>query len=186
MKSHNIRRSAICPSLEKQLDFPAVLVNGRNRGGSKGKQVSQQHDLSFVHRIPDHDAPQQARAILFGFLAGEANQLVGANAAALWNGTLLGHFVRRILLQAGDKVDFRSGPLTEQRVVVIAAIHSRDGAGVERKGFGHLHIAALGFGDQHVTRQVVVVVQQNVSLDAAFGSAKLGPRKQVQTKRNGG
>jgi hypothetical protein len=30
------------------------------------------------------------------------------------------------------------------------------------------------------------VVQQNVSLDAALGPAKLGPRKQLQAQRNGG
>ncbi len=40
---------------------------------------------------------------------------------------------------------------------------------VERKSVRHLPIAAPGFGDQHVARQVVVVVQQHRRLDAALG-----------------
>src|ERR1039457_786924 len=71
-------------------------------------------------------------------------------------------------------------------VVVIPAIHRHDRAGIESEGVGHLYITALGFGDQHVARQVIVVVQKNVSLDAALGPAKLGPRKQLQAQRNGG
>src|SRR5258708_3779232 len=82
--------------------------------------------------------------------------------------------------------DFLGGPPAEQPVVVIPAIHRHDGTGVESEGVGHLYITSLGFGDQHVARQVIVVVQQDVSLDAALGPAKLGPRKQLQAQRNGG
>src|ERR1035437_3812852 len=172
--------------LEKQLDFPAVLVDGGNGGGAKRQQVGQQHDLPFIDRIPDHHAPQQAGAILLSLDASEPDQLVRENVAVLRDHTLLHHFVRRILLQACDKVDFLGGPLEEQPVVVIPAIHRHDRAGVESEGVGYLYITALGFGDQHVARQVIVVVQQNVSLDAALGPAKLGPRKQLQAQRNGG
>src|ERR1039458_998011 len=76
--------------------------------------------------------------------------------------------------------------LKEQSVVVIPAIHRHDGAGVESEGVGHLDITASGFGDQHVARQVIVVVQQDVRLDAALGPAKLGPREQLQAQRNSG
>ena len=36
------------------------------------------------------------------------------------------------------------------------------GTRVEREGFVHLHIGTLGFGHQHLTRQIIAVVQQNV------------------------
>src|ERR1035437_7619374 len=172
--------------LEKQLELPPVLVDGGNGRGAERQQVGQQYDLPFVHRIPDHHAPQKAGAILLSLDASKADQLVRENVAVLRNRARLHHFVRRVLLQTCDKVDFLSGPLAEQRVVVIPAIHRHDGTGVESEGVGHLHITAFGFGDQHVARQVIVVVQQNVSLDAALGTAKLGPRKKRQAQRDGG
>jgi len=118
--------------------------------------------------------------------ASEADQLVRPNVAVLRNHTLLYHLVHRIFLQACDKVDFLCGPLAEQPVVAVSAIHGDDGAGVEGEGVGHLDITAFGFGDEHVARQVIIVVQQNVSLDAALSPAELGPRKQLQAQRNGG
>src|ERR1022692_1327330 len=51
---------------------------------------------------------------------------------------------------------------------------------------GHADIACLGFGDQNVGRQVVVVIQQHMRLHASFGLAKLGPVEQVQAQRDGG
>ena len=94
--------------------------------------------------------------------------------------------VRRIFLQAGDKVNLRQCSTGEQCVVDIAAIDRHDRAGVQSEGIGHLDVTAFGFGDQHVARQVIVVVQQDVGLDAAFGSAKLGPREHRQAQRNRG
>src|SRR3954451_3148999 len=82
--------------------------------------------------------------------------------------------------QARDKVDFLGGPLAEQRIVVISAIHHHDGAGIEGEGASHLDVAAAGLGDQHVARQIIVVVQQNVRLDATFTPAKFGPGKHLQ------
>ena len=95
-----------------------------------------------------------------GFFAGEANQLVGPDITAFWNGAFFQHFVRGVVFEPRDEIDFPVAPLAEQGVVVIATIHRDDGAGVERKSIGHLHIAAPGFGDQNVGRQVVVVVQR--------------------------
>src|ERR1022692_1833206 len=49
--------------LEKQLDFPAVLVDGGDGGGSEVQQIAQQNDFSFVDLVPNHYAPQQMRAV---------------------------------------------------------------------------------------------------------------------------
>src|SRR5580658_6344948 len=134
--------------LEKQLDLPAVLVNGGDRRGAKRQQVGQQHDLPLVHGVPHHHAPQQARAILLSFLAGESNQLVRQDVTVFRNNAFFHYFVGGIVLQARNEVDFLGGPLAKLRVVVITAVNCDDGAGVEGEGGGRLYIAALGFGDQ--------------------------------------
>jgi hypothetical protein len=87
---------------------------------------------------PGHHPPQQAGAIFFGLDAGEPDQLIGENVALTRNCELLHHFLRRILLQVRDKIDFLGDPLEEQPVVVVSAIHCYNRAGVEREGVGHL------------------------------------------------
>ena len=50
--------------------------------------------------------------------------------------------------------------------------------GIQPEGIGQFDITPFGFGEQHVGRQVVVMIQQDMGLDAAFGTAELGPWKQ--------
>ena len=45
---------------------------------------------------------------------------------------------------------------------------------------------ACGLTDQHVGGQVIVVVQQDVGLDAALGAAERGPGKQTEAQTDGG
>ena len=90
--------------------------------------------------------------------------------------------VSGIVLEPCDEINFLGCPIAEQFVVVITAIHHDDGAGVERKGIGHFHVATPGFGDQDVARQIIVVVQQHVSLNAALGPAELRPRKHLDAQ----
>ncbi len=51
---------------------------------------------------------------------------------------------------------------------------------------GDLDISLLSFGDQHVGRHIVVVVEQDVDLDPTLGAAELGPGKELQAQRDGG
>jgi hypothetical protein len=39
---------------------------------------------------------------------------------------------------------------------------------------GQFAVAAFGFGEQHVGGQTVVIIEQDVGLDAALGAAKFG------------
>src|ERR1039458_3800767 len=48
---------------------------------------------------------------------------------------------------------------------------------VQPEGIGQFDVAPFGFGEQHVGRKVVVMVQQDVGFDAAFGTPELGPRE---------
>jgi hypothetical protein len=42
----------------------------------------------------------------------------------------------------------------------------------------------LGLGDQNLAWQVIVMIEQNMSFNAAFDGFELGPWKQAQTQRN--
>jgi len=104
--------------------------------------------------------------------------LVGADVAVLRDLAFLDHLKGGVLFQAGDKENAGQAPAAEQGVVDIAAIDGHNRAGVQHEGIGQFDVAPFGFGEQHVSGQVVVMVQQDVSLDAAFGTAELGPWKQ--------
>ena len=98
----------------------------------------------------------------------------------------LDHLEGGVVLQTGDEEDPGHAPAGEQGVVDIAAIDGHNRAGIQVEGIGQLHVAAFGFGEQHVGGQVVVMVEQDVGLDAALGAAELGPRKHRQAQRDGG
>src|SRR4051794_35701337 len=140
----------------------------------------------WVNGIPDNHAPEHGRAVIVSFAADESDQVVGPDIPVLRNGTLRRYLVSGILLQTGDEIDFLGGPLAKQRVIVIAAIHHHDGAGIQREDASHLDVAASGLSDQHIARQVIVVVEQHMGFDTAFGLAESGPWKHLQAERDGG
>ena len=51
---------------------------------------------------------------------------------------------------------------------------------VEIQGLSHADIALLGYGDENVGREIVVVVQQHMGFHASLGPAELGPWEQIQ------
>jgi hypothetical protein len=118
--------------------------------------------------------------------AGELDDLVGADVAILRDLECRLDGEDGIVFHAGDEEDSGQGPAAEQSVVGITAIHGHDGAGIQTEGIGQFDIAAFGFGEQHVGGQVVVMVEQDVSFDAAFGAAELGPGEQSEAQRDGG
>jgi len=61
-----------------------------------------------------------------------------------------------------------------------------DGVGVQREGVRQLDVATLGLGEEHVSREVIVVIEQDVSFDAALGASELSPRKHRKAQRDGG
>ncbi len=44
--------------LEKELDLPALLVDGGDGGGPEVEMVGEQHDLALLLGVPDHHAAQ--------------------------------------------------------------------------------------------------------------------------------
>src|ERR1039457_1535022 len=86
------------------------------------------------------------------------------------------HLIGGVVFQPCYEEYPAAGPLSEQRVVGIAPVDGHNLAGVEMQGLGHADIACLGFGDQNVGRQVVVVIQQHMRLHASLWLGETWPR----------
>src|SRR3954452_1177263 len=173
-------------SFEEELDFPPVFVDGGDGGGTEVHQVGEQHDLPLAHRIPNDHAAEREQAVRLSFSASELNQLIGPDIPVRRHGSLVQNFISRVVFQPGDEENLPLRPSGEQGVVVVAAIHCHNRARVEGKGIGQFHVAAPGFGNQHVAGHVVVMIEQYVSLDASLRPAELRPRKEFQTKADSG
>ena len=66
---------------EEQFDLPAVLVDGGDGGGAECEQIGEQGDFALIGLVPNDSAAEQAGTFLFRARAGEANELVGEDAA---------------------------------------------------------------------------------------------------------
>ena len=63
--------------LEKQLDLPALFIDGGNGGGFEIEQIGEQHDLALVLRIPNYNTAQRSGAVGLCLNAAELDDLVG-------------------------------------------------------------------------------------------------------------
>ena len=172
-------------AFEKKFDFPAVLVNGRDGCGAELKVIGQQHDLAFILLVPDADATEKVRTLLGRSHARELNELVGEDVVVRRGFVLLDDLVGSVVLEAGHEEDSIFSPPGEKLVVIVAAVHGHDRARVEAQQACGLDVVALGPGDQDVGRQVIVVVQEDVQLDAALGASELGPWEELQAQGDG-
>ena len=150
------------------------------------QEIGQQDDLALVDWIPNHHAPQEMGTVLDRLRARKADEFIGQDVVRQRSHGGFHHRIGGVVLQSRHEEHIAVGPLAEQRVVVIAPVHGHDGTGIEIQRLRHADIALLGFSDQDVGRQVVVVVQEHMRFHAPFGPAELGPREQVQAQRDGG
>ena len=172
--------------LEEQLYLPALLVDGGDGGGAELQQVGEQDDLPLVFGIPYHRAAQKAGTVRPSLEASKANDLIGEDVAILREFAFLDHFKRGVVLQAGHEENAGHAPASKQGVIDIAAIDGHNRTGIQAEGVGQFDVAAFGFGEQDIGGQVVVMIQQDVGLDATLSAAEPGPRKQTQAERDGG
>lgn len=106
---------------------------------------------------------------------GKANDLVGENPGMLRDRALLHDLKSGVVFQSRDEENARHRPAPEQGVIRIAAVHGHDGTGVPGEGIGQFDTAALGLGEQHVRRQVIVMIQQSVGKIALAGCGGASP-----------
>jgi hypothetical protein len=75
--------------------------------------------------------------------------------------------------------------LTEQAVVVVAAVHRDDGSGLESQAFGDGHVRDLPAGDARPAGQAAVMVEHEMQLDRALRSAVASPVEDFAAELNG-
>jgi hypothetical protein len=171
---------------EEELNFPAIPVYPANGVRSEGKVVGQKLDFSLVFFIPDYHLAQQSRILLFGHRSGEADDLVGEDVSALWQGAVMYDFVGSIALEPGNEEDTRVIPLPEEFKVTVSPVHSDDTTGGKREMASGDNIGSLAIGDHGEVRQITVVVKQQVELNGTLGLTEVCPGKQAQAKVDGG
>jgi len=171
--------------LEEHLDFPAVLVDRGDGGGTELQVVGQEDQRPLVGRIPNHHPPERGRASLLGFHAGQTDDVIGQDVAVPGQVSFHDHFVQGVVFHACDEEDAGRCPGAKEGVVVVCLVKSDNGAPGEVEQVSRGSVMLPGFGDMDVSRHVVVMVQEDMHLDAAFGAPEIGPRKQAQAERDG-
>ena len=172
--------------LEEEFDLPTIPVYLANGGCSEAKVIGQKLDLSLVLLVPDHYPAQFLRILEAGLGAGEANDLVGQDVAALGHRVVLHDFVGSVVFEPGDEEDTGVIPLPEEIKVTVASVHSDDAAGGKCKMASGDYIGSLAISDYGEVWQIAVMVQQQVELNGTFGLAEVSPGKQAETEVDGG
>lgn len=173
---------------KKQLDFPAVAVDGGDGQGGQFELVGEEAELAVALLIVVDDQAQEVGARLSGLVGGEADELVGAYAVLAGmrgNRALLDDLVGGVGFGPRHEVDALLRPALEQRVVVVAAVHSHNAVCRQVQHPGNLYVADLAVGDQSKGGKVAVVVEQAVQLHRSLGLAKLSPREEAQAQVDG-
>lgn len=171
---------------EKQLDFPAIFVDGGDGGGSEVEMIGEQDDLPLIVCIPDHDAAHGVRAFLFRDRAGVSDDLVRLDVAVLGRRARFDDLKGCVRFLAGDEKDAFPGPVGEQIVVRIGHIHGDDRAGIEMQPFSDLDFVAFGLLNVDEDGHVGVVIEQGVDLDTTFLASEFGPGEKGKTKGDDG
>ena len=147
--------------------------------------IGEEHIAFATGGIPVSDAPQGNRAFQ-GFRPGEPDGLVREQSLSFIDGAALHHLVGRVTLLAGDEEDFLAGKVPEPGIIGVAQIFHHNGAFGEAQGTGLLDVRLPGWRNGDKSRQIAVMVQQGVQLEAGLGAAESSPGKERQAKAHHG
>lgn len=146
--------------------------------------VGQQDDLLLVDRIPHDDASQVVWTLLLRTLAHEPDDLIRNHVAPRGHLPLLDDLVQGVGLEARDEDGLLVGPPAEKIVVVVASVNGNDGTGRQVKMLVRLDVVQSAFRDGDEAGHVVVVIEQDVELDAPLLAPVVGPREQGGAQRD--
>jgi len=175
LRFNDIRRSAPCRILEKQLDLPPVLVDLGNGGGGQLHVVGQEDQGALLLVIEELDAPHHGRGVILRGLLRHADDLVANHALTPGQLQILHFDDVRVGLQASDEGNSLLGQPLEPVVVGVASIENQDGAGRELPLARHGDFVLLAVGDDPEAGQQAVVIEHQMQLDGAFCAAELRP-----------
>ena len=109
--------------------------------------------------------------------------LVGDDVASKRKTPLLDDLVDGVFFHAGHEEDTLFRPLGEEAVVIVSPIHGHDG--VRGQTQSSLDVVFLGRREADEGGHVVVVVQEDVRLDASLCLTEFRPREKRRTQRDG-
>ena len=172
--------------LEEQLDLPALAIDLGDGFRGEVEAVGQQFHLLALLLDP-HRHPSEWRVDPAAGVEVEELALgIPKDFSARLDGEFLMARPERVLLEPGDESHALAGPPVEHAIVVVAAVHDDDRTlgQLELLGDGDIRDPALG--DHGEGRQVSVVVEQQVKLGRALGSAELRPIEHARTEFDDG
>ena len=98
--------------------------------------------------------------------------MVGGDAGFAIHGTALKKLVSGIFLQAGHKENALGAKGSEPGVVDKALVEDHGGAFGQLHGFHHTAFMGVGGADSNESRDMPVVIQQGMYLEATLGLTK--------------
>lgn len=113
--------------LEKQSNFPAVLVYLRDGCGPEVLMIGDQYDGLVLFQIIERNLPQRIRAVFPSFRAGRSYFLIRTDISAIREGIIAVHLKLAISLKANNKKDAIPSSLAEQGMIQISSVHDYDG-----------------------------------------------------------
>ena len=129
-------------AFEEELDLPAILVDGRDCGGTEFEVLGQRRE-DFPGLLGDHLEPTQIEgALSVPVRTGEPDHLVGNH---------------HVVLGPAEKEDTIRGRSGEPGEVQVGAIHHHDRAGLKAQLASDANVRALPLGDQRNAGQVPVL-----------------------------
>src|SRR5678815_248865 len=167
---------------EKDFDLPAFFVDADDSASGEVHEVGNQNQ-GIISFNAYSDAAKQAR-IETTVAARVADYLI-VHDSSRSHDLPANDTIERRMRRSANEIGSLAIPLSERREVQISPITNDNRLAGQRHGGGYPHIAGFGRGQQNKTRHVIVVVEQDVSLDTSFRSLEIGPGKQRQAQGDG-
>lgn len=170
---------------EEGLDLPPVLVDVGDGPGGEVEVVGQKDIMLAGLLVPVAD-PAQSDRVIGPFGPCKPDDLVGSYTQTVVDLIALDDLVTSVCFHPGDKEDALAGQGKEPVKGDIGLVHDNDRPLFKAHGSGGLGLMTFGFGNGNKGRQIAVMIQQGVDLNACLGLSKSGPWEEAQAEADCG
>ena len=172
---------ALLDPLEKQLDLPALFVDGCDCGSRPLEVVCNEYKILLRSRIEVVD-PSELSCVFFALNTGQVDVLIGQHTGPRNQWAILHSFVPHVELCTSDKraVGFRQS--VEPGIVTVPSVKNVHRSRYEFDLRENLVIMPATFRDADDFREPTGMIKTDVDFDPCFVGTAISPRKQLQTK----
>lgn len=170
---------------EKQFNLPPAFVIVCDLFGVAIGDIGKQDYILIVFGIDQVYTSQEFRVTMFGFLAGQPDDLVALQAGRTidWSGGF--SIEPQILFSSNDKEASSFVQMIQSLVIQIPAIHNVDAASHNRNHIQNIDIVCASVSYVNKRRYSAFQVHNCVNFNSCLVLAKLCPWEQRQTQVNG-